>query len=91
MNTLSDSFCVISIVGAVAAAAVRFVDGDGTDGVVGGAVDDDDTDGHAVVTYHRTSSFRICIVFISIDAFFDGFWFTPSQFINTLLFDFQLN
>lgn len=79
MNTLSDSFCVISIVGVVAAAVLLlFVDGDGTDGgvVIGGAVADTvdaaaavGADGHAVVSYHRTSSFQICIVFVSIDFF----------------------
>lgn len=76
MNTLSDSFCVISIVGVVAAAVLLlFVDGDGGV-VIGGAVADTvdaaaavGADGHAVVSYHRTSSFQICIVFVSIDFF----------------------
>lgn len=113
MNTFSDSFCVILIVGAGAAAAdfvaVDDYDWGGTAGGVVAAADTvdaaADTDGHAVATYHRTSSYRICRV-IFIDQFFfflRGFWFsvlfsnncslllTPSQFINTLLFDFQLN
>lgn len=102
MNTLSDSFCVISIVGAVAAAATAlFVDGEGADGVVvgGGAVvvadafdaaaaaAAADTDGHAVVTYHRASSFRIRIVFVSIDVLFFAmvlvlFWFNFGQWCS---------
>lgn len=68
MNTLSDNFCVISIV----SAAVAVDWDDGVDGAV--AVADDvfaaaAADGHAVVTYHRVSSFR------NIHSFYIDRWF----------------
>lgn len=79
MNTFSDSFCVILIVGAVAAAAASAplaVDGDDRDDGVGGALAAAaDTDGRAVATYHRASSFRIFTLFISIEFSFIFGWF----------------